>query len=93
MPTGLNTKNLTMPASGSAKITVSNRIRSFIYFNNSAHSQTIYLGGSSRNPDGAVIPASTSITVAYHDLIGLNFYTVEVTGTNGDTGLLIWVEG
>jgi hypothetical protein len=93
MPTGLNSKNFTMPASGSAKLSVQNRIRSFIYVNNSARNQTLYLGGSQRNPDGAVIAASSSINITYHDLIGLNFYTIEITGTSGDTGLLIWVEG
>jgi hypothetical protein len=93
MPRGLNSKNFTMPASGSAKLSVQNRIRSFLYFNNSAHNQTLYLGGSQQNPDGAVIPPSSSVNITYHDLIGLNFYTVEITGTNGDTGLLIWVEG
>jgi hypothetical protein len=81
-----------MPASGSTKLTLQNRIRSFIFFNNSAHNMILYLGGSNRNPDGATIPPSTSVNITYHDLVGLNFYTLEVTGTSGDTALLIWVE-
>lgn len=98
MGRGLNSKVLTITSQGvagssnMATLQTTGRIRSFIFFNNSSHNMTLFLGGASTNPDGAVVPASTSVKMDYHDLIGLNFYRMEVTGTANDTALVIWVE-
>jgi hypothetical protein len=66
-------------------------IRSLVFFNNSAHKQ--YLTVDVPNSVPVQIPASTSFSLTFADLILEDVHEINVFGTSGDLVTITYVTG
>jgi hypothetical protein len=66
-------------------------IRSLVFFNNSAHKQ--YLQVDTPNSIPVQIPASTSLSLTFADLIVEDVHEINVYGTSADLVTVVYVTG
>jgi hypothetical protein len=66
-------------------------IRSLVFFNNSAHKQ--YLQIDTPNSVPVQVPASTSFSLTFSDLLLEDVHEIHVYGTSGDLVTITYVTG
>ena len=74
------------------ELRASERIRSILLNNRGSNNVTVFFGDKAE-PNGIVLPPSTSINLTVFDLYAENMIVVRFTGTSGDTIDAIWIEG